>query len=227
MNNFGGLIRSLFTWRKTSGSNFTFMLWAPVCDPITQETSMWAREIATNRDEIQALIGSVSRSQIEQALAESPRDAVACFLGHGLDGALIGHPFEYSDNGPAASAVFDASLLRSVPRSLFAYCCDSGMSLGPVFDQTETASFLGFNTKIGVCVSNLECRKTWVKLLQGIVDEIVIDKRISEAHAALLRRLYDEAIGYYRSGRGKDNDSGLLMQMYLTRQKGSLVYFGD
>lgn len=216
-----------WTRNKKADGRFALLLWAPNCDELTKETSNWARMLKTGRDlHAHRLIGEVRREGIREALlANSDRHAIACFLGHGIDHALIGEPFTAINGKPALSPIYDEALFEEGPHSLFAFCCDSGNQLGPAFGEKCQGAFLGYQGKLLFFVSNEACRKKWVEILQSALDTMVEDRAIKFVHLSLLHRLYEDAYRYYEDGPGSNSEERFGMQMSLIAQREALVFF--
>jgi hypothetical protein len=215
----------------TSGSSvpsedeMVVLLWAPAIDALTHETSRWATTLVLpQRVHIHKLIGHVLREEIEDCLtAASPRSAVACFIGHGLGHALLGHPLVSKGERSAASPIYDIGLIRLGPGSLFAYCCHAGRELGRNFAAGGRGAFLGYTQRINIYV-NESCRKIWLNILQTIISKIVEDQGIRPSHRQTLHQLYEDAFWLYQDEDVSGSEERFFMQMYLVEQQESIIY---
>jgi len=173
----------------------------------------------------------VSRDTIVRNLRDTEGyERVKIFLGHGTKNALLG-PGEgketdlFSDDA-AFSAIYDEGLINPNPSALFAFCCHSGLELGPAFCKSPARSFLGYRTRIYVPLFDKDCRAVWQEIIRGIVSEIVRDGVITARHVHRLKELYANCLSDYLVGPGKkDPDVTLLMSMYLNSQGENVCYY--
>jgi hypothetical protein len=157
------------------------------------------------------------------------RGSVAIFCGHGLAYALLGPPCEPDIEiyrGKKHSRVYDSQSLDFGPESLFAFCCNAGKGLGPMFASLPGRAFLGYTAEIGLDVENEDYVKIWRGIVQGVSTEIIKDGCVLPQHERLLRNLYQAALEWFREERKDPTLGDLGMLMYILRHRKLLCRYG-
>lgn len=209
------------------------ILCGPEYDEATKIIGSWLNdlEIPEGVKTYPAIGQDVTRETVIDLLEQTRGTrGVKIFAGHGSDDALLGPPYDGCTrevvDGREFSVVYDAAMLNRGPSALFAFCCKSAKKLGTRFMELPGRSFLGYEGNIGYDLTNEECINVWRKIIHLISKEIVEDGAITEAHEASLQSLYDDAIEYFMSGPGRNNDRNVETLIVLTKHKSFLKRFG-
>ncbi len=173
----------------------------------------------------------VTRERIIQNLNETKGyNRIKIFVGHGATNALLGPVYDGClkevIEGKEFSKLYDDQLVNREISSLFAFCCNSSQILGPLFTSHPGRTYLGYSVNIGYDLSNDECTNIWKQIILLISEEIVRDGTITDRHENSLRQLYTDAIAYFMSGKGENNDSRLNMLIGLIRHRQYLQRYG-
>ncbi|HEX8146162.1 MAG TPA: hypothetical protein VF591_03080 [Pyrinomonadaceae bacterium] len=166
----------------------------------------------------------VRRDTIVRALRDTEGfERVKIFLGHGMTGALLG-PAEGNEtdlfsSDSSFSVIYDEALITPNPSALFAFCCHSGVDLGPTFSGPPGRSFLGYRAEVYVPMLDRQCRDVWRTIIRTVASEVIRDGTIDARHESRLKELYEGYLNHYIVGPGKENtEVALYMAMHLNWQ---------
>lgn len=174
---------------------------------------------------------NVNRDRVIRNLRDTEGyERVKIFLGHGTQDALLGpgegQETDILSNNGTFSAIYDKGLVNTNPSAMFAFCCDSGVELGPDFcNNSPERSFLGYKTRIYVPLFDKDCQAVWRRIIRGITSEIIRDGAVDARHEHRLKELYATCLSDYIVTHGKrDPDVALLMAMYLNSQRENVCH---
>ena len=209
------------------------IIWGPEYDEATQIIGSWLDEIPVPKgmSKHSAIGKDINKDDFNQILDETEgTNRIKIFGGHGSPDALLGPVYENCArtviDGNEFAVLYDETSIRDGSAALFAFCCKAGGKLGIRFAESGERTFLGYDGNIGYDLDNEECQKVWGTIIQIVSREIIKDGEIAKKHEDLLRKLYDEALEYFRDGQGKENDRALETVILLMQHKKFLRRIG-
>ena len=225
---FKGLLKPLFR-----GLDRAVLVWIPSYDSDPSPMERWLDGLwypwGTKRCAEKG--PNLRRDTVVRHLRETEGfERVKIFLGHGTTDALLG-PAEGNEsdlfsNDTSYSAIYDEELINSNPSALFAFCCFSGIDLGPNFCKEPGRSFLGYRAEIYVPLLDKQCRDEWRTIIRIIASEIIRDGVIDDRHAGRLKALYDHYLNHYIVGPGRKNtEVSLYMAMHMNWQSENVCHY--
>jgi hypothetical protein len=209
------------------------LLIAPEYESITSKTCQWLAVRIPRGVRCYASVGArTSRHDVENALAATVSlNTVIVFFGHGNEDALLGPPQGIQSDvvidSESFSKIYDSTMISSEQNALFAYCCRSGLELGPAI-KAKSGSFLGFTSNVFLILDDddQECTAAWRMIIRTVAARILRDGVITEKHEELLHRLYDRYLSYFQYGKGKTNrENAFYMMLSLNEQKVNLCRY--